>query len=107
MKRILLALCVPLLLVPASIGFAAGGGKLKDISCDDFLAMDPEQQDNVVYWLDGVAAGSTKKEVAAEDIDVGYDAFGRPVAAVVTACSADRKASLWEKVKAHFKKLKK
>jgi hypothetical protein len=40
--------------------------------------------------------------VSAEEVDVGYDAFGRPVSEVVTACKADKKASLLEKIKAHF-----
>jgi hypothetical protein len=46
---------------------------------------------------------SSKKEVDAADIEVGYDAFGQPVAAIVTACEADKKASLWETIKKHFR----
>ena len=45
---------------------------------------------------------SSKKAVSAADVEVGYDIFGRPVAEVVTACRADKKASLLEKIKAHF-----
>jgi hypothetical protein len=33
----------------------------------------------------------------------GRLSFGRPVAEVATACEGDKKASLWEKIKAHFK----
>jgi hypothetical protein len=50
---------------------------------------------------------SSKKTDDAGEIDVGYDVFGQPVAAVVTACEADKKASLWEKVKQHWEKIKK
>jgi hypothetical protein len=83
----------------------AGGAqadKIKDITCEQFLEMDEAQQDDIVYWIHGVHTASSKKAEAAEEVDVGYDVFGRPVAAVVTACEADKKASLWEKIKAHF-----
>ena len=80
----------------------ATADKLKDITCDQFLAMDESQQDDVVYWISGIEAASSKKAADAGEIDVGYDAFGQPVAAVVTACEADKKASLWEKIKKHF-----
>jgi hypothetical protein len=64
--------------------------------------MDEDNQNNIVYWVEGAAVASSKKSVAAEDVEVGYDIFGRPVAEVVTACEADKKASLWDKIKAHF-----
>ena len=76
--------------------------KLKDITCEQYLAMDAAQQDDIVYWISGADTASSKKEVAAADIEVGYDVFGQPVAAVITACEADKKASLWEKIKKHF-----
>jgi hypothetical protein len=81
---------------------AASADKLKDVTCDQFLAMGESQQEHIVYWITGMEAGSSKKDVDAGDIDVGYDAFGKPVAAVVTACQADKKASLWDKIKEHF-----
>ena len=81
---------------------AASADKLKDVTCDQFLAMDASKQEHIVYWIDGIEAGSSKKGVDAGDIDVAYDAFGKPVAAVVTACQADKKASLWDKIKEHF-----
>jgi len=87
------------------VGTTAHAGektKLKDITCEQFLAMDEDDQDNIVYWIEGAAVGSSKKSVDAEDVQVGYDIFGRPVAEVVTACEADKKASLWDKIKAHF-----
>jgi len=45
--------------------------------------MDEAQQDDIVYWIDGAATASSKKKVDAADIEVGYDAFGQPVAAIV------------------------
>jgi hypothetical protein len=81
---------------------AVSADKLKDVTCDQFLAMDESQQEHIVYWINGIEAGSSKKGVDAGDIDVAYDAFGQPIAAVVTACEADKKASLWDKIKEHF-----
>jgi hypothetical protein len=81
---------------------AASADKLKDVTCDQFLAMDESQQEHIVYWINGIEAGSSKKGVDAGDIDVAYDSFGQPIAAVVTACEADKKASLWDKIKEHF-----
>lgn len=101
---LLLSLCAALGLVWTAT--PASADKLKNITCDQFLAMDPDQQDNIVYWIDGAAVGASKKEVGAEEVDVGMDAFGRPVAAVVSACEADRKASLWDKVKSEFHEMK-
>jgi hypothetical protein len=61
-----------------------------------------------VYWIDGIesATDASGKQVEAADISVGYDPFGNPVVEVVDACKADKKASLWDKVKAHFHKNK-
>lgn len=81
---------------------AANADKLKDVSCAQFLAMDESQQDDIVFWISGIETAASNKEVGTEDIDVGYDAFGRPVAAVVTACEADKEASLWTRIKEHF-----
>jgi hypothetical protein len=91
----------------AGIGILLSAGmvsadKLKDVTCEQFLDMDESQQDDIAYWISGIEAASSKKETDAGDIDVGYDAFGKPVAAIVTACEADKKASLWEKIKEHF-----
>ena len=95
-----LSLCAAFgIVLPAGI---AKADKIKDVTCEQFLAMDEAQQDDIVYWMHGVETGTSKKAVAAEDVDVGYDLFGRPVAEVVTACEADKKATLWEKIKNHF-----
>lgn len=103
MMRTALTFCLAVALGLVVFGTAAHADKLKHVTCAQFLAMEPGAQDDIVYWARGVAAGADNKEVAAEEVDVGYDAFGVPVAEVVTACKADKKASLWDKIKAHFK----
>lgn len=82
----------------------AHADKFKDITCEQFLAMDESAQDDIVYWAEGAEVASSKKSMSAADVEVGFDAFGRPVAEVVSACEADKKASLWDKIKAHFHK---
>jgi hypothetical protein len=47
-----------------------------------------------------------RKHIDVGEIDVGYDVFGQPVAAVATACEGDKEASLWEKVKQHWANIK-
>lgn len=101
-KTVLFIFAVAVISMAATAASAGDKVKLKDITCEQFLAMDESAQSNVVYWIEGAATASDKKAVAAEDIEVGYDAFGRPVAEVATACAADKKASLWSKVKEKF-----
>ena len=108
MKKLALALALCAVLgFTLSSGTALAKDKISNVTCEQYLAMDPDQQKNVVYWLDGVATASSKKHVAAEDIEIGYDAWGDPVTALVTECEGDKKASLWSKIKAKFHKKKK
>jgi hypothetical protein len=81
---------------------AASAAKLKDVTCNEFLAMDAAHQNRIAFWASGVVAASSKKEVDAGEIEVGYDSAGDPVAAVVADCEGDKTASLWEKIKKHF-----
>ena len=97
-----IALCLAIGIAFVALGSAAHADKVKNITCEQFVAMDEGAQDDIVYWVHGVQTAESKKAVAAEEVDVGYDAFGRPVAEVVTACEGDKKAALWDKVKAHF-----
>ena len=88
---------------------AASSDKLKNVSCEQFLSMDEYNQNAIVYWIDGIetATDASDNSVSAAEISVGYDAFGNPVAEVVDACTADKKASLRDKIKKHFSKKKK
>lgn len=101
-SKLALAICLSIAAGTLALGTVAHADKLKNITCEQFLAMDEGARNNIVYWVHGVQVADSKKNVAAEEVDVGYDAFGRPVAEVVTACEGDKKASLWDKIKAHF-----
>jgi|SRR5210317_1024431 hypothetical protein len=94
------------LLLLVFCGTSLAADKLKDVSCEQFLAMDETNQNAIVYWIDGIetATNASNSSVGAADIAVGYDAFGHPVIEVVNACIADKKASLWDKIKKHFHK---
>jgi hypothetical protein len=87
-------------------GTSVAADKLKDVSCEQFLSMDETNQNAIVFWIDGIetASSASGNSVTAADIAVGYDLFGNPVAEVINACTAEKKASLWEKVKEHFHK---
>lgn len=102
MKKTAIVFCMAITAGSMTVATVASADKIKDISCAQFLAMDDDAQNNIVYWVEGADVASTKKAVSAADVEVGFDAFGRPVAEVVTACEADEKASLWEKIKKHF-----
>lgn len=102
MSKLALAICLSIAAGIVTLGTVAHADKVKNITCEQFLAMDEGAQNNIVYWVHGVQVAASDKTVAAEEVDVGFDAFGRPVAEVVTACEGDKKASLWDKIKAHF-----
>jgi hypothetical protein len=46
------------ILLSASV---ASADELKDITCDQFLAMEQSQQRDIVYWISGIEAASSKK----------------------------------------------
>ena len=89
----------------AAFGIVAGGTlaqaaekKIEEITCAEFLALSPDHQDRIAYWVDGYAASKAPESVHA----VGFDKFGRAVDALVTACEATPDAALLPEVKKHL-----
>ncbi len=72
--------------------------KIKDITCEEFLALDPDDQQRIAYWVDGFA--TAKDEAAVET--VALDKFGQPIGALVEDCKATPKETLWQKLKKHI-----
>jgi hypothetical protein len=72
--------------------------KIKEITCEEFLALNPEDQQRIAYWVDGFA---TAKDEAALDT-VAFDKFGQPIGALVDDCKATPKETLWQKLKKHL-----
>src|SRR5262249_38466512 len=76
-----------------------GASKQVDqITCEEFLAMNPNDQQRIAYWVDGY---QTAKGEAAVGV-VAFDKFGQPIGALVDDCKATPKETLWQKLKKHL-----
>lgn len=84
------------LLVAAPVD--AGSKKVDEITCEEFLAMNPDNQNRVAYWVDGYESGKGEAAVGT----VAFDKFGQPIGALVEDCKATPKATLWQKLKKHL-----
>jgi HdeA/HdeB family len=68
------------------------------ITCEEFLAMNPDSQQRIAYWVDGYQEG--KGHSAIEVIELNK--FGQPIDEMVKDCKATPKETLWQKVKKHL-----
>jgi hypothetical protein len=76
----------------------AASKQIDQITCEEFLAMNPENQQRIAYWVDGY-------QVAKGDAAVGtvaLDKFGQPIGELVADCKATPKETLWQKLKKHL-----
>ena len=69
--------------------------QVDQITCEEFLAMKPEDQHHIAYWVDGY---QTAKGDAAVGV-VAFDKFGKPIGALVDECKTAPKETLWQKLK--------
>ncbi len=76
----------------------AAGKQVDQITCEEFLAMDPNNQNRVAYWVDGYATAKGEAAVGT----VAFDKFGQPIGALVDDCKATPKETLWQKLKKHL-----
>ena len=76
----------------------AKSAKVDQVTCEEFLALNPDDQNRIAYWVDGYY--SAKNEAAVGT--VAFDKFGQPIGALVEDCKATPKATLWEKIKKHL-----
>ncbi|HVP30295.1 MAG TPA: HdeA/HdeB family chaperone [Myxococcota bacterium] len=72
--------------------------QIDKITCEEFLAMNPDDQNRIAYWVDGYAHAKNESVIGT----VAYDKFGQPIGALVDDCKATPKETLWEKVKKHL-----
>jgi acid stress chaperone HdeA len=86
------------LLTAGPAGAARDKKQVDRITCEEFLALDPDDQQRIAYWVDGYQ--SAKDEAAVGS--VAFDKFGRPIAALVDDCKAAPKETLWQKLKKHI-----
>ena len=88
-----------MLSVGIGAGPAAAAGKAVDkITCEEFLAMNPDDQNRIAYWVDGYAQAKGEAAVGT----VAFDKFGQPIGALVEDCKATPKETLWQKLKKHL-----
>jgi len=80
------------------VGAAAKQKQVDQITCDESLALDPDDQQRIAYWIDGYQAA--KGEGCRRT--VAFDKFGQPVGALVEDCKATPKETLWQKLKKHL-----
>ena len=74
------------------------GKQVDQITCEEFLALNPNDQQHIAYWVDGYQ--SAKGEAAVGT--VAFDKFGQPIGALVEECKATPKETLWQKLKKHL-----
>ena len=83
----------------AAAGIAAAAEKkIDEITCEEFLAMNPDDQNRIAYWVDGYAQAKGEAAVGT----VALDKFGQPIGELVDDCKATPKMTLWEKIKKHL-----
>jgi hypothetical protein len=71
--------------------------QVDQITCEEFLALNPEDQQRIAYWVDGYQVSKGEAAVGT----VAFDKFGQPIGALVEG-KATPKVTLWEKLKKHL-----
>jgi hypothetical protein len=78
------------------------GGRRKkrvdQITCEEFLALDPDGQQRIAYWVDGYEEAKGEEGVGT----VAFDKFGNRIGALVEDCRVTPKEPLWQKLKKHI-----
>jgi hypothetical protein len=77
---------------------SAADKKVDQVTCEEFLALDPADQNRIAYWVDGYAQAKNDAEVGT----VAFDKFGQPIGALVEDCKKTPKETLWQKLKKHL-----
>jgi hypothetical protein len=84
-------------LVASGTAFA-GSKQVDKITCEEFLTLNPDDQNRIAYWVDGYATAKGEAAVGT----VALDKFGQPIGVLVEDCKATPKETLWEKLKKHL-----
>jgi len=72
--------------------------QVDQITCEEFLALNPDDQNRIAYWVDGYEAAKGEAAVGT----VAFDKFGKPIGGLVDECKATPKETLWQKLKKHI-----
>jgi len=76
----------------------AASKKVDEITCEEFLALKPDDQQRIAYWVDGYETSKGEAAVGT----VAFDKFGQPIGALIDDCKATPKETLWQKLKKHL-----
>ncbi len=71
--------------------------QVDQITCEEFLALNPNDQQRIAFWVDGYQAAKNDAAVGT----VAFDKFGQPLGALVDECKTTPKETLWQKLKKH------
>ena len=72
--------------------------QVDQITCEEFLAMKPDDQQRIASWVDGYQAAKGDAAVGV----VAFDTCGQPIGALVDECKTAPKETLWQKLKKHL-----
>src|SRR5689334_1290438 len=86
------------LLAADSVAAATAKKRVDQITCEEFLALDPDDQQRIAYWVDGYEEAKGEAAIGT----VAFDKFGNPVGALVDDCRVTPKETLWQKLKKHI-----
>ena len=86
------------LLTGGPVAAADGNKPVDQITCEEFLALDLDDQQRIAYWVDGYEAAKGEAAVGT----VAFDKFGNPIGALVEDCRVTPKETLWQKLKKHI-----
>ncbi len=76
----------------------AASKQVDQITCEEFLALNPEDQNKIAFWVDGYQVAKGEAAVGT----VAFDKFGQPIGALVDDCKKTPKETLWQKLKKHI-----
>ena len=86
------------LMAAGPVGAASKNKQVDRITCEEFLALNPDDQQRIAYWVDGYQVAKGEAVVGS----VAFDKFGQPIGALVDDCKATPKETLWQKLKKHI-----
>jgi hypothetical protein len=86
------------LLAAGPVRAGSKSNQVDKITCEEFLALNPDDQQRIAYWVDGYQVAKGEAAVGT----VAFDKFGQPIGALVDDCKATPKETLWQKLKKHL-----
>jgi len=64
--------------------------KIENVTCEEFLALDTQNQNQIVYWIHGYEYGKN----GTTETTIGMDQFDQPMGEIIDACEATPKETV-------------